>query len=556
VRRIALAAASAALLASLSAATGRTATADFAVGGGTFTGAGFDTCTAPSLAALSAWLASPYRAVGIYVGGVNRGCPDGNLSAAWVASATAGGWSLIPLYVGLQAPCLSGAKQFRIDPAAAATQGQAAATDAVRRAQLFGLGPGSPLYFDMEGYSTTDPACTRTVQQFLAAWVQELHALGYVAGVYGSAASTIRDLVPLIGTGAAPDQVDIGNWNGNPSVFGDPYVPDTYWAAHQRIHQYRSGHDETYGGVTLNIDNDSVDGAVAAAAPAAPTGGQTPAGSAASADGLASVTWPAGSLTEPATVTLTPSTLARRRNGFAAGSYLVQLAALPESGGAPLESFALPVTVRFSETPTTGDVPGFSPDGRTWTVLLRLPRARLPAGATAGYYVDGAGRIRVLTTVPGLFGLLRDVGAPTRPATPGGEVSGGVLRLRWVPSQDNSGTIARYRILRGGNPVEDVPGSSTTAAVHALDPGGRSVFRIAALDAAGNVSVPSGALLVVRRSRPGGVPRAIPTWAWHLLAWQRHGRTGARPATPRPLPAWYWRWASWELQPYRITRNG
>ena len=544
------------MVAILGPAPARTDTARFAVTRATFTGQGFDACTAPSLNALSAWLASPYRAVGIYLGGVNRACADGNLSASWVASATAGGWSLIPLYVGLQAPCVSDKTLARIDPASASAQGTAAATDAVSRAQLFGLGPGVPLYFDMEGYSTTDSACTQVVQQFVSAWVGELHALGYVAGIYGSAASTIRDMVPLLSTGSAPDQVDIGNWNGNPDVFGDPYVSDAYWTNHQRIHQYRSGHRETYGGVTINIDNDSLDGAVAAVAPAGPVGGANPAGSAASPDGLATVSWPAGAFSRPANVTLTPAALARTQNGFGAGSYEVQLVAGPTDGSAPITSFAAPLVLHFAEPAGAGVVPAVSAEGQTWTVLLRLPRARLPAKATAGYTVATNGVVTVLTTVPGWFGLLRDVGPPTRPDTPSGRISGGALRLTWTPSQDNSGSIARYEILRGGSPVASVSGGSTSAAVRSLDPSGRSVFRVVAVDAAGNLSIPSGALLVVRRNRPADSPAAIPAWAWHLLDWQRHGRSGSHPLTPRPLPAWYWHWASWELQPYRITRNG
>ncbi len=175
-RRIALAATvCVAVVAPLGPAPARTDTTRSTVSRATFTGPGFDTCTAPSLKALSAWLASPFRAVGIYVGGANRACADGNLSASWVASATAGGWSLFPLYVGLQAPCVADKTLRRIDPASAAAQGTAAATDAAARAQLFGLGPGVPLYFDMEGYSTTDPACTQVVQRFVSAWVDELH---------------------------------------------------------------------------------------------------------------------------------------------------------------------------------------------------------------------------------------------------------------------------------------------------------------------------------------------------------------------------------------------
>ena len=554
-RRVALAALCAAVVVTAAAQSAASRSRASTVGGATFTGAGFDTCSAPSLATLGAWLASPYRAVGIYVGGVNRACPDGNLSASWVAGATAGGWSLIPLYVGLQAPCVSGQDLARIDPSSAPAQGTAAANDAVARAQSFGISPGSPIYFDMEGYSTTDQACTSAVQQFVSAWVAQLHALGYVAGVYGSAASTIRDMIPLTQAGSGPDQVDIGDWNGNTSVFGDPFVPDTYWADHQRIHQYRGGHDETYGGVTLNVDDDAVDATVAAAVSSAPVSGPTPAGSATSSDGLVTASWPAGAFPEPETVTLAPSALARTENGFAAGSYVVQLAAVPAAGGAPPTSFAATVSLRFTQPAPAGVVPSLSGDGRTWTVLLDLPRGRLPAGATAGYTVSPSGTLTILTREPGWFGLLRDVGPPTRPATPSGVFRGGALRLTWAPSRDNSGTIARYRILRGGTPVKTVPGGSTAAAVTALDPSGRSVFRVAAVDAAGNTSVPSGALLVVRVRRPADAPRAIPAWAWQLLDWLRAGRTGTRPATPRPLPRWFWRWASWELHPYRITRN-
>ena len=57
----------------------------------------FDTCTAPSLAALAAWRGtSPYTGANIYFGGRNRGCAQPNLTAAWVRSASAAGWSLIP----------------------------------------------------------------------------------------------------------------------------------------------------------------------------------------------------------------------------------------------------------------------------------------------------------------------------------------------------------------------------------------------------------------------------------------------------------------------------
>src|SRR5437867_1906093 len=199
---------------------------------GVYTGLGFDTCSAPSASALTAWLASPYRAVGIYIGGLNRACPDGNLSAAWVAGAQGLGWNLVPLYVGLQAPCVTQAGLQEIDATAASSQGATAADDAADRAASFALPPASPIYFDMEGYKTNDPGCSAVVQQFLAAWVAELHARGFVAGVYGSAASTIRDLAALAVSSPAssPDDVWIADWNGLQTVFGDPYVPDGLWA--------------------------------------------------------------------------------------------------------------------------------------------------------------------------------------------------------------------------------------------------------------------------------------------------------------------------------------
>ena len=127
-------------------------------GAAVFTGYGFETCTAPSISALTAWAASPYQAVGIYLGGVNRACKDGNLSAAWVTTTLSLGWNLLPLYVGLQAPCVSqsGLAKISQNVTTAATQGSAAADDAVAKSTAFGLPAGSPLYADIEGYATNN----------------------------------------------------------------------------------------------------------------------------------------------------------------------------------------------------------------------------------------------------------------------------------------------------------------------------------------------------------------------------------------------------------------
>jgi hypothetical protein len=233
--------------------------ASASAGGAVFTGLGFDACTAPSSRSMAAWLSSPYRAVGVYMGGINRACSQPNLTASWVAAQTEAGWHLIPTYVGLQAPTSACSSCAKLSTSQATAQGAAAAVDAVEEAGAVAMGPGSPLYFDMEAYTQTSSATAATLA-FLEAWTEELHALGYLSGVYSSSSSGIEDLARQIGTGyTLPDAIWVANWNGQQNT-ADPAVPANAWATHQRIHQYRGGHNETYGGITINIDNNYVDG--------------------------------------------------------------------------------------------------------------------------------------------------------------------------------------------------------------------------------------------------------------------------------------------------------
>src|SRR6185436_16305433 len=92
-----------------------------------FTGLGFDACAAPSSRAMAAWESSPYRAVGVYIGGLNRACSQPNLTAAWVGEQVAEGWHLIPIYVGRQAPTSSCTSCAKLSASQAAVQGSAAA---------------------------------------------------------------------------------------------------------------------------------------------------------------------------------------------------------------------------------------------------------------------------------------------------------------------------------------------------------------------------------------------------------------------------------------------
>ena len=97
------------------------------------------------------------------------------------------------------------------------------------------------------------------------------HQQGYRSGVYSSDASGIADLVSQYSTGyAEPDEIWIANWNGAQST-ADANVPSSDWSAHQRLHQYQGAHNETYGGVTINIDGDYLDASTAAAGATAGT---------------------------------------------------------------------------------------------------------------------------------------------------------------------------------------------------------------------------------------------------------------------------------------------
>lgn len=215
-----------------------------------YTGPGFDACTAPGAAQMRAWRQhSPYRAVGIYIGGADRACAQPGLTASWVRQQQAAGWHFMPIYVGPQASYG--------EITAAARQAAGAARDAARQAQMLGFGPGTPIYYDMEAYP---PARGHQVLRFLTGWTRELHTLQYASGVYSNSRSGISDLASNYTNSsyAMPDIIYDALWNGAANT-QDPVVPAADWAQHQRIHQYLGGQDIRYGGTTINIDRDYLD---------------------------------------------------------------------------------------------------------------------------------------------------------------------------------------------------------------------------------------------------------------------------------------------------------
>jgi hypothetical protein len=219
---------------------------DIARGTTMVTGLGFDTCTAPTAAQMQAWTGSPYTSIGIYIGGSERACSQPNLTRAWVADRAASGWHFMPLYVGWQAAWDS------LTDNAPAVLGARSADDAVAQARRLGLGIGSLIYYDMEAYSTRAQGIA--AMAFLSAWTAELHARQYRSAVYSSADAGIADLVANRGMMTEPDAVAIGQWNGKP----DPDLratPTDAWPF-QRVHQFIGNATATYGGVTLNLDED------------------------------------------------------------------------------------------------------------------------------------------------------------------------------------------------------------------------------------------------------------------------------------------------------------
>src|SRR3954447_25341274 len=265
---------------------------------GSMVGYGFDQCEAPSQAAMTAWLnSSPFRAVGIYMSGALRFCQaQTNLTPTWVATQLATGWHLLPIHLGAQASCTTRDRYQKDKISADATntyatarsQGRAEANAAVTAARNLGITPQSTLYYDLEAFNAGIASCRSSSLWFLSAWTNRLHLSGYQSGVYSSALSGIKILDDARVTPGnpitLPDQIWIADWN----KVADPnsgFIRPDGWVG-RRIHQYQGGHNETWGGVTINIDRDYLDLSAAAAPPPATTPTPPPAPTGTTADKL------------------------------------------------------------------------------------------------------------------------------------------------------------------------------------------------------------------------------------------------------------------------------
>jgi Domain of unknown function (DUF1906)/Putative peptidoglycan binding domain len=269
-----LAATTVAVVASLTTATGAgSAATGNQVTPGNFRGFGFDQCLAPGQKAMNAWLNhSPFLAVGIYTSGASRACrSQPNLTPTWVTTQLHNGWKLLPITLGPQAPCNPRFPRYGNDPVIdsrpgrnghfrkARRQGYAEAGTAVSAADALGIVAGSTLWYDLEAFDQTNTRCRKASLAFLSGWTHGIHDRHYVSGVYSSAGSGIWALDQARLNDPSeyqlPDQIWIARWDGVADT-STSYISNDGWRPGRRMKQYLGGHDETWGGVTINIDRD------------------------------------------------------------------------------------------------------------------------------------------------------------------------------------------------------------------------------------------------------------------------------------------------------------
>jgi hypothetical protein len=116
---------------------------------------------------------------GVYIGGPCNG-GSGWTKAGVTAISHATGWKFAPIYVGQQASSICGAHE--LTSARGKADGRAAAADLKR----FGWEPKRdiPVFLDVEAPTYFDHPAASTA--YVRAWVNEVHAQGYRADVYGS----------------------------------------------------------------------------------------------------------------------------------------------------------------------------------------------------------------------------------------------------------------------------------------------------------------------------------------------------------------------------------
>ncbi len=237
-----------------------------------YQGQGFDACEIPTLSKLQAWFnGSPYQSVNLYIGGISRYCNNTALNATYLQQMFNQGWRFIPTWVGPQAPCTTFKNRFSWDTEEAYDQGVDNANQARAKLLELGLtnpdGTGSVVYDDLE-YFTYSATCSAAARAFVQGWSTRLQELGIVSGLYASSSNLnqnkIYNLQPPPYAAWIAEWYRVPGYRPDVTVWDVDWLDDKYWSHHQRVFQYSGSHDETWGGVTINIDNNVLDGLVAA----------------------------------------------------------------------------------------------------------------------------------------------------------------------------------------------------------------------------------------------------------------------------------------------------
>ena len=235
-------------------------------GNGIEQGLGFDACTAPSTSTMQKWWTNtPWSWVGIYIGGSVRACAQPNLTAAWMNTTYAQGWSYELIWVGPQAPCTTFSHRISYDTATAYQQGKTEAISAYNALIALGFSNSAlntPVTYDLEAYANS-ASCRAAAKSFMQGWVDQLAvAPAQVSGVYGSACGTyLSDFATIA---RPPHFINGADWDGDHSTWHISCVSNSYWTQNQRFKQFQGGHNETWGGVQLNIDSNCANGPGAA----------------------------------------------------------------------------------------------------------------------------------------------------------------------------------------------------------------------------------------------------------------------------------------------------
>jgi glycoside hydrolase-like protein len=233
---------------------------------------GLDSCTDPTISQMQAfWNGTPYYNWYVYIGGSTMTCPQPNLSTTWINTVIGNvpnptmHWDLMPIWVGLQAPCNHvGAATFSLNTSTAYNQGvNEAAAAATKWHDTYGQSWSTPIAYDLEPFDAPlTGGCSGSLaaaQSFISGYVHQLHiAPAQKAGLAGAACdSHIQRFVTIANV---PDFIWPGDWGTAPDPAHISCISDGYWTSHQRHKQWQAPHNETQNGVTLNVDGDCSNG--------------------------------------------------------------------------------------------------------------------------------------------------------------------------------------------------------------------------------------------------------------------------------------------------------